>query len=204
MDEQKQLVEELVIAQEPVVVEKPGSPKRNSKTELINKIIQLGEEINEPVTDTDSQLKRMSKRVLTDKLTALVEKRIEFEAQKCLGISKEQASNPFCVNLAALKMVHEIAVNSTVAIVDRTKKNHGMTIDGFKERMHDCQEQIDVILSEIAQMYPEIIEKFSSPWVRLGLLWTSNVMLTLKKEEKNKKRNVAKLRPRKNPQINSV
>lgn len=198
------MVEELVIAQEPVVVGKPSSPRRNSKTELINKIIQLGEEINEPVTDTDTQLKRMSKRVLTDKLTGLVEKRIEFEAQKCLGISKEQAANPYCVNLAALKMVHEIAVNSTIAIVDRTKQKHGMTIDGFKQRMHDCQEQIDIILSEIAQMYPEIIEKFSSPWVRLGLLWTSNVMLTLKKLNDNNKFNVAQLRPRTNPSVHTV
>jgi hypothetical protein len=201
MDEQKHLVQELVNAQEPEL-EKSCTPKRNSKTELIQKIVQLAEEINEPLTETDSQLKRMSKRVLTEKLTTLVEKRIEFEAQKCLGITKEQAGNPFCVNLAALKMVHSIAVSSTVSLVDRTQKTHGMTLEGFMERMEQSQEQIDMILSEIAQTYPEIIEKFSSPWVRLGLLWTSNVVISLKRCRNNN--NVAKLRPRTNPSIHTV
>ena len=205
-EEKNQLVEELVIAQEPVQEKPPSSPKRNSKSDIIKKILQLAEEIGETITETDTQLKRMPKRVLTQKLADLVEKRIEFEAQKCLGIDKEQAQNPYCVNLAALKMVHEIAVNSTVAIVDRTQHKHGMTLAGFKQRMHDCQEQIDMILSEIAQMYPEILEKFSSPWVRLALLWGSNVMLSLKKVNKvnNKKTNVTKLRPRENIQVHTV
>ena len=48
----------------------------------------------------------MSKKQLTEKLAGLVEKRIEFEATKVLGINKEQAGNPFMVNLAALRMCH--------------------------------------------------------------------------------------------------
>ena len=92
------LVEELVEAQkEPVPVaveEKKKTPKRNSKDEIIQKILQLSEEVGEPVTETNSQLKRMSKKDLTEKLASLVEKRIEMEAQKCLGIDKEQAKSP--------------------------------------------------------------------------------------------------------------
>ena len=201
------LVEELVEAQkEPVPVaveEKKKTPKRNSKDEIIQKILQLSEEVGEPVTETNSQLKRMSKKDLTEKLANLVEKRIEMEAQKCLGIDKEQAKSPYCVNLAALKMVHEIAVNSTEAIVDKTSHRHGMTLKGFKTRMKESQESIDIILAEIAQQYPEVLEKFSSPWVRLGLLWTSNVMLTIKKKQP-KIKNVAAIRSRPNPRIHPV
>ena len=103
----------------------------------------------------------MSKRALTEKLAKLVERRIEFEAQKALGITKEQAQSPYMVNLAALRMVHTIAVSSTENLVDRTSGKHGMTLKGFSARMKDCQESIDVILSEIAELYPNVIEKFS-------------------------------------------
>ena len=170
MDSDK-LVDELVESQTPVEIPTEPKPvKRNSKDELIKKIISLSEEVGEPVKLTNSQLKRMSKNALTDVLAGYVEKRIEFEAQKCLGIDKEQAGNPYCVNLAALKMVHELAVNSTEALVERTSEKHGMTISGFKRKMKESQESIDMILSEIAQLYPEVLEKFSSPWVRLTVM----------------------------------
>jgi hypothetical protein len=204
MDSDK-LVDELVESQTPVEIPTEAKVvKRNSKDELIKKIISLSEEVGEPVKLSNSQLKRMSKNALTDVLAGYVEKRIEFEAQKCLGIDKEQAGNPYCVNLAALKMVHEIAVNSTEALVERTSEKHGMTISGFKRKMKESQESIDMILSEIAQLYPEVLEKFSSPWVRLGLLWTSNVVLTLKKKEDNNKKNASNVRFRSDTRIHTV
>ena len=203
---QEDLIDELVDSQTPVVeVAKPRSPKRNSKDEMIQKIVQLSEECGEKLEESNSQLKRMSKKMLTEKLAGLVEKRIEVEAQKCLGINKEQAQSPYCVNLAALKMVHEIAVNSTESLVERTSDRHGMTISGFKHKMKDCQESVDTILAEIAQQYPEVLEKFSSPWVRLGLLWTSNVMMSLKKKAiKNKNNDVARVRFGQNKRVHPV
>ena len=202
--EPEALVEELVESQNPIEEEeKPKEPKRNSKDELIQKIIQLADETGEPLKESNSQLRRMSKKALTEKLAVYVEKRIEFEAQKCLGIDKEQAQNPYCVNLAALKMCHEIAVNSTEALVDRTSDRHGMTLSGFKNKMKESQETIDMILAEIAQQYPEILEKFSSPWVRLGILWTSNVVLTLKKKNKHNN-NASRLRVGKNPRVHPI
>ena len=199
------LVDELVESQTPPeVIKEAKVPKRNSKDELIQKIISLSEEVGEPVKESNSQLKRMSKNALTDMLAGYVEKRIEFEAQKCLGIDKEQAGNPYCVNLAALKMVHEIAVNSTEALVERTSDRHGMTISGFKRKMKESQESIDMILSEIAQLYPEVLEKFSSPWVRLGLLWTSNVVLTLKKKENKRNKNASRVRFGKDTRVHTV
>ena len=198
-----ELVDELVdAAKEETVVVKPTTPKRNSKQSLIEKIIQLSNDVGEPLKESDSQLKRMSKRVLQDKLAALVEKRIEFEAQKCLGLDSETIKSPYMVNLAALKMVHSIAVTSTEALVERTSERHGMTIAGFKTKMKDSQESIDLILSEIAQEYPEVLEKFSSPWIRLALLWTSNVVISLKK--KKPITNAPKLRPGPHPQLRPV
>ena len=183
---EQNMIEELVSAQEEPVIEKK-SPKRNSKLELIDKIIELSQDVNEPVLESDSQLKRMSKRQLTEKLAGLVEKRIEFEATKLLGINKEQAGNPFLVNLAALRMFHDIACNSVEGFVDNTSNTHGFTLDGFSNRMKDSRETIDLILTEIAQTYPDVLEKFSSPWLRLALLWCSNVMVTLKKKKVIKK-----------------
>ena len=164
-----ELVEELVVsAKEEEKSAKPSTPKRNSKTELIQKIVQLAKEVNEPL-ESDSQLKRMSKRALNEKLASLVERRIEFEAQKCLGIDAEQAKSPYMVNLAALKMVHSIAVNSTETLVERTSDKHGMSIAGFKTKMQECQESIDMILAEIAQQYPDPRE-LQQP---VGAAWTA-------------------------------
>ena len=85
--EPEALVEELVESQNPIEEEeeKPKEPKRNSKDELIQKIIQLADETGEPLKESNSQLRRMSKKALTEKLAVYVEKRIEFEAQKCPG-----------------------------------------------------------------------------------------------------------------------
>ena len=185
------LVDELVQSQQPAP-EKPTTPKRNSKDCLIQKILSLAEDMGEDIPETNSQLKRMSKKVLSEKLALMVEKRIEFEAQKTLGITKEQSRSPAMVNLAALKMVHNIAIVSAENIVDRTSGKHGLTLEGFGERMRDCQESIDAILLEIAELYPEVLDSFSSPWIRLGLLWTSNVIVTLKKKKEN--RNASEIR----------
>ena len=194
-------VDELIKAQKSPV--KPVSPKRNSKDDLIQKILKLADDVGEDIEETDSQLRRMSKRALTEKLAKLVERRIEFEAQKALGITNEQAQSPYMVNLAALKMVHSIAVSSAENIVDRTSNRHGMTLQGFSDRMKDCQESVDQILMEIAELYPDVIEKFSSPWVRLGLLWGSNVMVSLKKKTHNNKY-APSLRPTVHPRVNSI
>ena len=193
--EQSQLINELVESAEPKV-EKPSSPKRNSKHEIIEKILQLAEEINEPVLESNTALRRMTKAQLTDKLAGLVEKRIEFEASKILGLDKEQAKSPVVVNMAALRMVHSICVNSTEKFIDSTSGSHGYTVNGFSQRMRDSQENIDAILLEISEQYPDVIEKFSSPWVRLGLLWGSNVMLTIRKKKTfpNKKNYAPKIR----------
>ena len=70
--------------------------------------------------------------------------------------------------------------------------------------MKDSQESVDLILTEIAQTYPEIIEKFSSPWIRLSLLWGSNVMVSLKKKKPIKKRDATHLRPLPTKRIHTV
>ena len=181
----KDLVNELIESQKPPVEEpkEKREPRRNSKDDIIDKIMQLSQEIGEPVPETNTQLKRMSKRQLADKLAGLIEKRVEFEASKVLGINKEQAGNPYVVNMAALRMCHDIVCSSTEALVERTSHKHGMTLKGFTQRMRDSKESVDMCLHEICQQYPDILEKVSSPWLRLGLLWGSNVMVTLKKKK---------------------
>ena len=79
-----------------------------------------------------------------------------------------------------------------------------MTISGFKRKMKESQESIDMILRELAQLYPDVLEKFSSPWVRLGLLWTSNVVLTLKKKEDKRKKNASRVRFGQNSRVHTV
>ena len=201
--EEPQLIDELVNAKEEVP-EKPKSPKRNSKDQLIEKIITLSKTIDEPVLESDSQLKRMNKRQLNEKLAGLVEKQIEAEASKMLGINKEQVGNPFMVNLAALRMFHDIACHSVEALVERTSDRHGMTLEGFSKNMKESGESIDIILTEIAQTYPDVLQKFSSPWTRLTLLWGSNVMISLKKKTVHNKENASRVQPKQDFRVHTV
>ena len=180
-EEKRQLIEELVKPEEKP--DKPQSiPRRNSKEQLIEKILELAKQCDEPVPQSDTQLKRMNKKQLTELLTTYVEKRVEFEASKVLGLTKEQAKSTTCCNLAALRMLHQICVTSVERSVESTSSKHGMTLEGFSQKMKDSAETIDTILLEISDLYPDIISKFSSPWVRLALIWGSNVMLTLRKK----------------------
>ena len=87
------------------------------------------------------------------------------------------------VNMAALRMCHDIACSTVENFVERTSNRHGMTLAGFAKNMRDSRESVDMCLHEICQQYPHILEKVSSPWVRLSLLWGSNVMVTLKKKK---------------------
>ena len=199
--EQEQLVNELVQAQVPVP-ESPKIPKRNSKDEIIDKILSLSERIGEPVEESNSQLKRMSKNKLMEKLGQIIEKQVEFEATKVLGINKDQAQSPYLVNMAALKMVHDISCNTVESLVERTSNTHGMTLKGFAMRMKESQENVDAILHELCQMYPNVLEKISSPWIRLSLLWGSNVVVSLKKKPVIK--NAPDVRSQQNQRVHTV
>ena len=158
-----------------------AEPKRNSKHALIDKIMSVSEKYELDLDYSDTRLKRMNKKQLTELLTTYVEKRVEFEASKVLGLTKEQAKSTTCCNLAALRMLHQICVTSVERGVESTSSKHGMTLEGFSQKMKDSAETIDMILLEISDLYPDIISKFSSPWVRLALIWGSNAMLTLRK-----------------------
>ena len=100
-------------------------------------------------------------------------------------------------------MCHDIACSTVENFVERTSNRHGMTLAGFAKNMRDSRESVDMCLHEICQQYPHILEKVSSPWVRLSLLWGSNVMVTLKKK-KGDIRNAPSVRPKPNKIIHTV
>ena len=54
----------------------PGSPRRNSKDDIIRKIIKCCEDGEIPLEHSDSKLKRMSKQQLLDLLAECLEKRV--------------------------------------------------------------------------------------------------------------------------------
>ena len=56
--EEEKLIEELIDAQDEPAPEKK-SPKRNSKGEIIDKIIQLSKEIDEPILESDSCIRSL-------------------------------------------------------------------------------------------------------------------------------------------------
>ena len=99
-------------------------------------------------------------------------------------------------------MVHDITCNTVEGLVERTSNTHGMTLKGFANRMKESQEAVDAILHELCQQYPDVLEKISSPWIRLSLLWGSNVVVSLKKKPLIK--NAPEVRLEQNPRVHTV
>ena len=89
--------------------EKPR--KRNSKDELIDKIVQVAEHNNITLPHSDTRLKRMTKQQLTELLAELVEKAMRDEMARQVGAKPGAADS--VIALGALRMVHDICAKGT-------------------------------------------------------------------------------------------
>ena len=87
--------------------EKTAAVKRNSKQELINKIVQVAEQ-NELVLElSDTKLQRLTKQQLNELLAETVEKAMRNEMARQVGARPGAADS--VIALGALRMVPDIA-----------------------------------------------------------------------------------------------
>ena len=108
---------------------KSEKTKRNSKDELIQKIIQLAENNDIPLKMSDTKLRRMNKQQLNELLAEVVETAMRNEMAKQVG-AKPGATDSV-IALGALRMIHDIAAAGTEKTINIFLPDYGYEVDGF-------------------------------------------------------------------------
>ena len=83
----------------------PGA-KRNSKDEIIQKIVKCAEENNITVEHSNTKLRRMTKPQLNQLLVDTVEKSMQCQMAQSVGVSKNATEK--VIALGALRMIHNM------------------------------------------------------------------------------------------------
>ncbi len=178
MADNSQLNNELLRAIEPQLDE--CKPKRNSKDELIAKIIQLAEQNEITLKYSNTRLKRMNKQELNEMLAGVAEDVMRNEMAKQVG-AKPGATDSV-IALGALRMMHDIAARCAETGINTMAPSYGYHIVGFTECLQDpsVREATDACLVEIAQE-SEILQYVKSPWTRLAIAWGGALVTSVRK-----------------------
>ena len=173
-----QLNNELLRAIEPP--ETDTKPKRNSKDELIHKIIQLAEQNEITLKYSNTRLKRMNKQELNEMLASVAEEVMRNEMAKQVGAKPGAADS--VIALGALRMMHDIAARCAETGINTVAPTYGYQVVGFTECLQDpsVREATDACLVEIAQE-SEILQYVKSPWTRLAIAWGGALVTSVRK-----------------------
>ena len=142
---------------------KDESAKRNSKTALIEKIVQVSEKYNLELEYSDTKLKRMNKDKLAKVLAEVIEESVKIDMCKQVGC--EPGASPKVLGLAALRMMHDICATGFEKGAQQVLPQYGYDIEGFSDTLKEpmVSQAIDQCLTEIAAESPEILQYFESP-----------------------------------------
>ena len=155
--------------------------KRNSKTALIEKIVQVSEKYGLELEYSDTKLKRMNKDKLAKVLAGIIEESVKIDMCKQVGC--EPGASPKVMGLAAIRMLHDICATGFEKGAQAVLPKYGYELDGFANSLKDptVSQGIDQCLTEIAAESPEILQYFESPYARLGLCWSGALLSCVKK-----------------------
>lgn len=161
--------------------EKTAAVKRNSKQELINKIVQVAEQ-NELVLElSDTKLQRLTKQQLNELLAETVEKAMRNEMARQVGARPGAADS--VIALGALRMVHDIAARGAEKCFNMFLPDYGYEVEGFADSLQDpsVRQATDACLAEIAQD-SEILQYIQSPWSRLAIAWGGALVTSIQRK----------------------
>ena len=149
MDEKKpesfaKLNDELLAPTKDDEDKKPG---RNSKEDLIAKIVACCADNDIPLPHSDTRLRRMTKQQLLKLLAEVLEQGVRDQMAHQVG-AKRGASDGV-IALGALKMIHSIAANATEKGLNEFLPDYGYEIDGFHESLQQpvVKEAVDICLA---------------------------------------------------------
>ena len=175
-------------------------PKRNSKEELLAKILKVVEKYELDFDYSDTRLKRMNKLELTKILANVMEDSVKIDMAKSVGVDPRASGK--VVTLGALRMIHNLCATGFEKVFNTFGPDYtGYECDGFATTLRDpsIQGTVDECLLEIAAENPEILEYFDSPYSRLALVWSGALITCIKRKQLISKKHAQFMGPRKNP-----
>ena len=196
-EESTRLNNELLNVANPDSDQDVKKPKRNSKDELIHKILKVVEKYELDFEFSDTAMKRKNKQELTKILATVMENSMA----KSVGVDPRAGGK--VITLGALRMLHNLCATGFEKVFNTVgPKYTGYECEGFAESLQDpmVQGSIDECLAEIAAENPEILQYFDSPYSRLALVWSGALLTCIKRKERlNRQQYAQRMGPRKNP-----
>ena len=155
-------------------------PKRNTKEDLIHKIVKLCEEQNIELEHSNSKLRRMSKKALGELLAEKLEVGITNAMAEKVGVP--QGSDARMIGLGALRMVHDLCANLAETGANTILPKYGFEVKGFTDALNQphVKEAVDSCLEEIAAE-SDVLEYVKSPYTRLGIAWMGALAASTRK-----------------------
>jgi len=168
----------------------PEKQKRNSKAELINRIVELSDKNNIELEYSDTKLKRMNKTQLQQILADQMEKIMKAEVAETVGANRNASEQ--VVAMHALRMMHDIAAKGFEVGGNRFANQYGYDITGFSDNLKEpiVSEAVNQCLEEIALENADILEYVKSPYARLALAWAGCLATCAKRKRPNTINNI--------------
>ena len=190
----------LLAATEEDVKEVEQQPKRNTKDDLIGKIIACCADNGLELEHSNTKLRRMTRDQLCRVLAAKIEQGVKSQMAAQVG-AKPNASDGV-IALGALKMMHNICASTCERGLNMILPRYGYEVRGFREGLKDpaVDEAVNQCLTEIAAD-SDILQHIKSPYVRLAIAWGGALVTSIRKAPRIiKRRHAPPLGPRENNQ----
>ena len=161
--------------------------KRNTKQDIINKILKVCDETNVTLEYSDTKLNRMTKQQLNKLLAEHIEKGIQQQMAEQVGCERNATEK--VIALGALRMIHNLAANATEQGINAFLPRYGYEVRGFSKTLESppVKEAVDACLEEIARE-SDVLGYIESPFARLGIAWSGALVTCLKPHQKNNRR----------------
>ena len=175
-----ELNDELLKATEDDVQQAEDQPKRNSKDDLISKIINCCADNGLELGLSNTKLRRMTKDQLCKVLAEKIERGVKSQMAAQVG-AKPNAPDSV-IALGALKMMHNIAAGTCEKGLNSILPRYGYEISGFRDSLKDpaVDEAVTQCLLEIAAD-SDILQHIKSPYVRLAIAWGGALVTSIKR-----------------------
>ena len=123
-------------------------PKRNSKEELLAKILKVVEKYELDFDYSDTKLKRMNKQELTKILAHVMEDSVKIDMARSVGV--DPRANGKVVTLGALRMIHNLCATGFEKAILWGANTPGTNARGLREvyRTHVCKVRLTSVCSK--------------------------------------------------------
>ena len=175
-----ELNDALLKATEEDVQQAEDQPKRNSKDDLISKIIGCCADNGLELEHSNTKLRRMTKDQLCKILAEKIEKGVK--SQMAAQVGAKPGASDGVIALGALKMMHNICASTAERGLNVVLPRYGYEIVGFRDGLKDpaVDEAVNQCLTEIAAD-SDILQHIKSPYVRLAIAWGGALVTSIKR-----------------------